>query len=87
MFCNYCHFQMGKWRHRIAKGLAEATYVVNIPGWDLNPGLPDSRGCVFNRSFILCPPQDDTKVYPECAGYMIIISFICIFIVLNFESW
>lgn len=75
MFYNYFHFQRGKWRHRMVKCLVEATQVVNIPGWDLNPGLPDSRGCVFNHMpyFLLfitapkftrraCRPYDHNRI-------------------------
>lgn len=54
---NYCCFQMGKRRHRITTSLVEATQLVNIPGWDLNPGLPEARGGVFKCCVLLCPPQ------------------------------
>lgn len=53
-----------------------ATQIVNIPGWDLNPGPPVSRGGVVNCPAILSPPQDDTKVRLEVPeGHIIIIHF------------
>lgn len=48
LFFNYCRFQMEKRRHRIMKSLVEATQVVNIPGWDLNPGLPETGAVCLN---------------------------------------